>query len=164
MEEKIVNGKTYQIIRLLGHGKGGYSYLASVLGKLVVLKQIHHETCDYYQFGNKIEAELHDYDRLKATGISIPALLDFDKEQEIIIKEYKDGPTIAELVSNHQMKEEYYQQIKSISEKLKSHHLNIDYYPTNFIVENDSLYYIDFECNDYMDEWSYEVWGKQYWY
>lgn len=164
MENKIVKDKTYQIIRLLGHGKGGYSYLASVYGKLVVLKQIHHEPCDYYQFGNKIEAELHDYERLKATGIPIPALLDFDKEQEIIIKEYKDGPTIAELVSNKQMKEEYYQQIKSISERLKAQNLNIDYYPTNFIVENDTLYYIDFECNDYMDEWSYEVWGKQYWY
>ena len=55
-----VCGKTYSIVRLLGHGKGGYSYLAERAGQRVVLKQIHHEPCDYYTFGNKIEAERRD--------------------------------------------------------------------------------------------------------
>ena len=52
-----VNRVDYEIINLLGHGKGGYSWLALSCGKKVVLKQIHHEPCDYYTFGNKIEAE-----------------------------------------------------------------------------------------------------------
>ena len=47
-------GKAYRLIRLLGHGKGGYSWLAEADGREVVLKQIHHEPCDYYTFGNKI--------------------------------------------------------------------------------------------------------------
>ena len=34
-----VNGKEYEIVRLLGHGKGGYSYLAEHERKRVVLKQ-----------------------------------------------------------------------------------------------------------------------------
>lgn len=25
------------------------------------------------------------------------------------------------------------------------------------------LYYIDFECNDYMEEWNFENWGVKYW-
>ena len=50
-----VNGKEYKIIKLLGKGKGGYSYLAELDRTPVVLKQIHHEPCDYYSFGNKIE-------------------------------------------------------------------------------------------------------------
>lgn len=53
------NGKEYRVKKLLGKGKGGYSYLADDGTKEYVLKQIHHEPCDYYQFGNKIEAELH---------------------------------------------------------------------------------------------------------
>lgn len=61
----LVNGKEYRIIRLLGKGKGGYSYLASDKEQRFVLKQIHHEPCSYYQFGNKIQAEINDYNRLK---------------------------------------------------------------------------------------------------
>ena len=47
-EQLIVCGKSYRILRLLGHGKGGYSYLAEGDGQQVVVKQIHHEPCDYY--------------------------------------------------------------------------------------------------------------------
>ena len=25
------------------------------------------------------------------------------------------------------------------------------------------MYYIDFECNEYMDEWNFENWGIKYW-
>ena len=25
------------------------------------------------------------------------------------------------------------------------------------------IYYIDFECNDYMEEWNFENWGCKYW-
>ena len=46
-----VNGVEYRVIRLLGKGKGGYSYLVERDNCKYVLKQIHHEPCDYYQFG-----------------------------------------------------------------------------------------------------------------
>ena len=83
-----VCGKTYRVIRLLGHGKGGYSYLAEREGLPVVLKQIHHEPCDYYTFGNKIEAEIRDYGRLRQAGIRIPRMMAADTEAERIVKEY----------------------------------------------------------------------------
>ena len=63
-----LSDKDYRLEKLLGKGKGGYSYLASCGGKFFVLKQIHHEPCSYYQFGNKIMAELNDYERLKNAG------------------------------------------------------------------------------------------------
>ena len=40
-----VNGKEYEIYRLLGKGKGGYSYLVGSGAQRYVLKQIHHEPC-----------------------------------------------------------------------------------------------------------------------
>ena len=89
-----VNSDEYEIVRLLGHGKGGYSYLALSNGKEVVLKQIHHEPCEYYAFGNKIEAEKKDYRRLKDAGIRIPLMLSIDEDSERIVKEYIEGPTI----------------------------------------------------------------------
>ena len=41
--------------------------------------------------------------------------------------------------------------------------LNIDYFPTNFIVRDGLLWYIDYECNAYMEEWNYSNWGVKYW-
>lgn len=70
-----VNQTENEIVKLLGHGKGGYSWLARRDGKQYVLKQIHHEPCDYYTFGNIIEAEKNDYDRLTAAGIRIRGIL-----------------------------------------------------------------------------------------
>ena len=84
MNTMSVNGIEYYIVKLLGHGKGGYSYLAEKDGCQYVLKQIHHEPCDYYTFGNKIEAEKNDYQRLLSTGIRIPKMLNIDIENERI--------------------------------------------------------------------------------
>lgn len=104
MEKMSVNGKNYEILKLLGHGKGGYSYLATDGSRNYVLKQIHHEPCSYYTFGNKIEAE------------------------------------------NDRMEEKYFSQIKEMCGKLYPLNLNIDY-----------------ECNNYMEEWNFENWGIKYW-
>ncbi len=158
-----VNGKEYEIIRLLGRGKGGYSYLVSADGSLYVLKQIHHEPCEYYSFGNKIEAEKNDYARLKAAGIRIPEMLDIDLERERIIKEYINGPTAEELVKQALMDESCLSQLRAMADSAKAAGLNIDYYPTNFILQKGLLYYIDYECNEYMPQWSLEEWGMQYW-
>lgn len=163
MENICVNEKNYQVIKLLGHGKGGYSYLVSDGLTEYVLKQIHHEPCDYYQFGNKLESELNDYKRLKELNIKMPVLYDVDYANERIIKEYISGETIEELVKESKMKETYFEQIQNMCNILYQANLNIDYYPTNFIVQNDILYYIDYECNKYMEEWNFENWGKKYW-
>ena len=158
-----VNQIEYEIIKLLGHGKGGYSYLAEKDGKKYVLKQIHHEPCSYYTFGNKIEAERNDYTRLLETEIRIPQMIDIDIEQERILKEYIDGPTISELVEKGEMKSEYIEQVREMARVVFEKGLNIDYYPTNFVVQDGKIYYIDYECNGYMDEWNFENWGIQYW-
>ncbi len=164
MEKELsVNGKNYKIVKQLGKGKGGYSYLAEDGAKRYVLKQIHHEPCDYYQFGNKLEAEKRDYERLKAVGIKMPAMLEIDEENERILKEFIDGDTIFEFVLNDKMKPVYIEQLQRMCKALYSAKLNIDYFPTNFVVCNDEIYYVDFECNDYMEEWNFENWGIKYW-
>lgn len=158
-----LNGKDYEVIKLLGKGKGGYSYLVSDGNGLFVLKQIHHEPCDYYTFGDKLQSELRDYEKLRSIGIPMPELLDVDKEQERILKTYIDGPTIAELVKEGRMERSYIDQMEDMCRILYPANTNIDYYPTNFIVQDGKLYYIDFECNNYMEQWDFEHWGKQYW-
>lgn len=163
METMEVNGRGYTILRLLGKGKGGYSYLATDGQKEYVLKQIHHEPCEYYQFGNKIEAELRDYQRLRQVGIQMPEMLDVDLSNERILKEYIDGPVISDLVKQGNMRPEYLDQVRQMAQLLQAEGLNIDYYPTNFVVQDGRIYYIDFECNPYSDQWNFENWGRKYW-
>lgn len=158
-----VNGKNFSIKKLLGKGKGGYSYLAEKDGKNYTLKQIHHEPCDYFQFGNKIEAESRDYQRLLEAGINIPKLYEIDFEKEIVLKEFIDGEDIVFLVKNNRMKDEYLSQAREMAKKINEKGLNLDYYPTNFIVQDEKLFYIDYECSGYSDEWNFENWGKKYW-
>ena len=158
-----INGVTYRVLKLLGKGKGGYSFLGEKDNKKYVLKQIHHEPCSYYQFGNKIEAEKNDYQRLKDAGIKIPEMIDIDLEKERIVKEYIDGETIFDMVKNDKDVSKYIAQVKEMAELAKNKGLNIDYFPTNFVVQDDILYYIDYECNSYMDEWNFDNWGIKYW-
>ena len=104
MEDQItVNGRVLSIRRLLGKGKGGYSYLAADERGEYVVKQIHHEPCEYYQFGDKLAAEQRDYERLLSAGIPMPRLLDVDTENERILKEYIPGPTAAELIAENRL-------------------------------------------------------------
>lgn len=158
-----VNEKDFSIIRLLGKGKGGYSYLAFDGQKQYVLKQIHHEPCDYYQFGNKIEAERNDYQRLSEAGIRMPELLEVDTREERLLKEYIEGKTIYDLVLHDEMNPDYLSQVRQMSKRLYTVGLNIDYFPTNFVVREKELYYVDYECNEYMEKWNFENWGIRYW-
>ncbi len=82
---------------------------------------------------------------------------------ERLPKEYIDGHTIAQLVREKRMKPGYLEQMQQICSLLYPAGLNIDYYPTNFVVMADRIWYIDYECNLYDEKWNFENWGRQYW-
>ena len=162
-EALTLNGREYAVLRLLGKGKGGYTWLAERDGVRYALKQIHHEPCDYYAFGDKLAAELGDYARLAALNVPIPKLLDVDKEQERLLKELLPGETIYQLVLRDALEPWHLEQVRALSETLRAAGLNIDWFPTNFMCRGGTLYYVDYECNGYMEEWSFERWGVRYW-
>lgn len=161
--ELTINEKAYSVEKLLGKGKGGYSYLVSDGAGEYVIKQIHHEPCDYYRFGDKLASERRDYARLKAIGIPMPELLAVDETGKRILKEYIPGDTIDRYVLASRMEESFYRQIEGMCRLLYPANTNIDYFPTNFVVRDGMLFYVDYECNDYMDAWNYENWGSRYW-
>lgn len=163
MEKMTVCGKEYAVRKLLGKGKGGYSYLVTDGTQEYVLKQIHHEPCDYYQFGDKLASELGDYRKLTDVGIPMPKLLAVDREQERLLKEYIAGDTVDVLVKQGRMEVDYLRQMEEFCTRLYPAGLNIDYFPTNFVVRLGKLYYVDYECNPYSKQWSFENWGVKYW-
>ena len=158
-----VNDAEYTVLKLLGKGKGGYSYLVTTGEAQYVLKQIHHEPCEYYTFGDKLQAELHDYETLQKLGIPMPKLLAVDAPRERILKEYIAGATVAEQLKAGRMESGWLKQVRDMCALLYPAGLNIDYYPTNFVPRGGTLYYIDYECSAYMEQWDFEHWGIQYW-
>lgn len=163
METMKVNGRKFEVIRLLGKGKGGYSWLVTDGHQEYVLKQIHHEPCAYYQFGDKMASELKDYQRLLEIGIPMPGLVDADREKERILKEFIPGDTIYTMVKEGRMEVGFFRQMEEMCRLLYAANTNIDYFPTNFVVKDGTLFYVDYECNDYMQQWDFENWGIKYW-
>jgi len=158
-----VNGRGFRVLQLLGKGKGGYSYLVEDAGGRYVCKQIHHEPCSYYQFGDKLGSELADYRRLREVGVPMPALLEVDREGERLLKEYIPGDTVYDLVCRDMVQPRHLAQVEDMCRLLYAAGLNIDYFPTNFVDWEGTLYYIDYECNSYMEQWDFAHWGVKYW-
>lgn len=158
-----VNETQYTLVRLLGKGKGGYSHLVTDGAQQYVLKQIHHEPCNYYAFGDKLQAERRDYETLRHLGIPLPELLAVDAPRERLLKTYLPGPTAAELLKAGRLDPDWLAQVRAMCRLFYPAGLNIDYYPTNFVPYGGVLYYIDYECNPYAPQWDFEHWGMQYW-
>ena len=90
-------------------------------------------------------------------------MLDVDTKAERIVKEYIAGETVYTLVLKDALPETCLRQVQAMCRLLYPAGWNIDYYPTNFVPWQGTLYYIDYECNAYMEQWDFEHWGAQYW-
>lgn len=156
-------GTDLKIIKTLGKGKSGHSYLVDYLGTMVVAKVIHHEPCSYYQFADKFQSELDAYERLRDVGVPVPELIDFDKEGETLIKEYIEGDLAIERVGQNKIDEQTFEELHRISELAKSYRINLDYFPANFVLTAREIFYVDYELNPYAQEWDLEHWGIYYW-
>ena len=80
-----------------------------------------------------------------------------------MVKEYIEGRTVFELVRDGGDAGPYLEQVREMEMQAKKAGLNIDYFPTNFVIRDGLIWYIDYECNDYMEEWNFDNWGVRYW-
>lgn len=148
----------------LGKGKSGYSYLAELENQFFVLKLMHNEPCPYYRFGdNKVVLEVDAYRDLSRCKIKMPELLDYNVERKYIVKDYIDGITAAELIAGNKITESTLEQLFKIYRLAKNAGYNIDYFPSNFVIQDERLFYIDYECNPYIPDWDLLNWGIYYW-
>ncbi len=150
--------------RLLGRGKSGYSYHAVRDREEVVFKYMHEEECSYYRFEDaKTALEERDYHRLKDIGLRVPDLLLADHERGFLIKEYIPGMTAAEVIAEGLPSTSLLTQLFAFARKCRDAAVNIDYFPTNFVIRGGHLYYVDYETNPFRSAWSLENWGLYYW-
>lgn len=158
-----VGNSDFEVKAFLGKGKSGYSYLIEDGIKKYVLKKMHDEPCSYYRFGDKLGAEIHAYHILKNIDINIPLLIEHNHSEKYLVKEYIEGQTASWLIAENVITYDIFKQLFELAEKACSNGLNLDYFPTNFIICNGVLSYIDYELNKYTQEWNLENWGIYYW-
>jgi TP53 regulating kinase and related kinases len=153
-----------RLLRLLGKGKSGYSYLAALGDDTVVLKRMHDEPCAYYEFGdNKVRLEVRAYDRLSQAGLALPRLLTFDEQRGFLVKEFIDGHVADRWQAGTDDLDIAIGQLFDIAQRMQYQGLNIDYFPANFVINGGRAHYIDYEVNEYQEQWSLESWGIYYW-
>ncbi len=148
----------------LGRGKSGYSYRASQNGQSVVYKHMHHEPCPYYHFAdNKVALEVSAYHTLNKLAMPIPELLTYDEERDFLVKSFIAGKNAAECISERCLDEAIIETLFVLARRLQNAGLNIDYFPTNFVISGQHLFYIDYEVNKYRKAWDLKNWGIYYW-
>lgn len=154
----------FTLVKFLGKGKSGYAYLGEAEHTSAVIKFIHAEPNPYYSFGdkNKVELEVNAYHQLKRMGIPIPELLHFDLNKKYLIKEYINGQEALQLIAASDV-EKAISQLYKIAKVAERSGINLDYFPANFIMRSDKLYYIDYEINPYDPAWDLHHWGIYYW-
>ncbi len=153
------------IRKFLGKGKSGYSYLAESNDGEYVIKFMHYEPCAYYSFGdaNKVDLEVEAFQKLASLGIKVPRLIEANAEYNFLLKDYIHGELVTDLVIADALPEFCVKQVFDMARVLKDAGLNIDYFPDNFVVMNEELYYVDYEYNQYDPSWDLPNWGLYYW-
>ncbi|VBB45749.1 conserved hypothetical protein [uncultured Paludibacter sp.] len=153
-----------KIIQEIGKGKSGVSFLAASQQGLVVFKEMHDEPVVYYQFSkNKVELEIDAYHILSKLQINIPKLISYSIDENYLIKEYIDGELITKKQQIAPIEKELFFELLRLEERMKNARINIDYFPANFVLKENKLFYIDYEHNPYSDEWNFTNWGIYYW-
>lgn len=158
-------GSSFKIDKLLGKGKGGYSFLARAEdSRPYTLKLFHNEVVPYYSFSrDKLSLELEAYSFLRSNGFSVPRLLYWDSERNFILKEYVEGDTVEKNVMDGKDVSNLFSIVDEMQEKSRALGYNLDWFPSNFIVSEGSVIYIDYEVNPYDERWSFRRWGIEYW-
>ena len=159
----------YEILKILGKGKTGISYLVNKNQEQFVLKVMNKDVPDYEKQLEIFRGEKFSYERMSKIGEGVPKLYEFNEENNYLVKEYIDGVCASDLAANGYGKNNgltdfHFELIFDLHKRFKQVGIHVDYFPTNFIYTSDNkIFCIDYECYDYNSEWDFENWGIYYW-
>ncbi|MBN2571306.1 MAG: hypothetical protein JXA68_04200, partial [Ignavibacteriales bacterium] len=153
----------YSVIKEYKNGKSGTSHLISDGINKFILKCFERKEFSYIKFDELLNQEINAFNKLKEIGVSIPELLEFNKERNYLIKQFIDGKVATELVAENKLDEMIISQLFEIVKIVNNNYFNIDYFPSNFVWTGEKLFYIDYEVQPYAEEWNFENWGIYYW-
>ncbi len=166
MNREIYNEMTkktevFKLVKELNQVSNGKFFLYDRNNELVVIKELSQKIDSEGEY--EIDKELFSYERLKALDLYTPKLLGYNRENNIVIKEYLEGKDLLGIIRDESLTRDNYIELLRYSELLNSDNLNIDYFPANFILKEDKLYYVNYKVFPYSEELNLRNWGIYYW-
>lgn len=159
--EMTKKSEVFKLVKELNQVSNGKFFLYERENELVVIKELSQKIDNEGEY--EIDKELFSYERLKALDINTPKLLGYNRENNIVIKEYLEGKDLLGIIRDKSLTKENIIELLRYSELLNSDNLNIDYFPANFILKEDKLYYVNYKVFPYSEELNLRNWGIYYW-
>lgn len=159
--EMTKKSEVFKLVKELNQVSNGKFFLYERENELVVIKELGQKVDNEGEY--EIDKELFSYERLKALEINTPKLLGYNRENNIVIKEYLEGKDLLGIIRDKSLTKENIIELLRYSELLNSDNLNIDYFPANFILKEDKLYYVNYKVFPYSEDLNLRNWGIYYW-
>lgn len=151
----------------LWQGKSGSSELYHSISQppqLGVLKHYQENSENYIRLEDALNTEVYSYETLEKLQVKVPRLLGINRQDNLLFKEYIPGPTVMECLREGPLPEEVLRKAWSMAQSAQAQGFNLDWFPANFVWDRGELFYIDYEVQPWMEEWSFQEWGAWYWF
>lgn len=155
MENILFKKKEYKVIEKLSDHEYYSSYKCSFKNKVYFVRA----------FANQAEflADYNSYKELKKLGITMPKLLKKDKKSNVIIYEYIDGDNVAKHLAKEDLPDEYFSMMFNMYRFARFSKFELDYNPINYVVKNNTLYYLSHVKKKQNQEINFENYGINFW-
>ncbi len=154
-DELLVKEKIYTIIRVMEKHKDLNFYVALNDGEKYVLKE--------FENAEMFSACIKNHEVLEKTGILVPRLITYDDKTLICVEQYFSGLQASDYIMQGTLNSRYLDQMKEMAIQCEEKGIALDYYPTNFIVHDNSLVYIGCKYYELTENNYYEKKGLLFW-
>lgn len=155
MEEIKIKNKTWTILEVI---KEDRLYKVQRKKKLGLLKKFKSESDEFLNF-------LDFYKRLKIANVRMPKVLVIDKNNSYVVVEYLQGELVLDLLLKDNLTEKIYSDIFEQDWLARYEKITLNFYPENWLISNDKLYYLPFVFSEGVDEnKTFEKYYIRYWF
>jgi len=150
--ELVVKKKSYEVVEEVNE------YLAVVESegkKYVVYHFADKNNFDNFKFAVK---------RLKSCGLAMPEVYDIDKKNFTALVEYVDGVSPFDKLREEDLPEAIIEQLFNLNYRARVNRIRLDFDPENFIIRDDTLYYMPFTFSEYRRETDFTQKEIYLWY
>lgn len=141
MESILVKHHQYEVMEILSSD----SYKCLLKNKYFFVKVF-----DLEKSENK--SKFLSYLKLHQSNISLPKLYAFDKKRGVVVLQFLDGQLVSDFILDHDFNENLYRQIFRNSYMARIVKLNLDYSLDKWMLCGDSIFYVGFSSEPYVQE------------